>query len=236
MKNYLKWLILLAVAILFAVTNPAKSVYTDWLSAKVHQEISKEGVFTDFAGMFLPIDRIIDKHTTSRNFLFFSVFHTEVPDIGSATAVGILRQIIPISLDKNQKFSIYYNSRYGYSIVYPKDFVKAPPAGNGSGQQFYSPECGLTMSVFGCNNASEATIDDELLSAPEDLLYIYKKDNWAIISYIKDDTFFVEKEYCGSESINRLSISCPAEFKDKYDGLISFLVATFTPGNLNEAH
>lgn len=89
LKSYSKWLVLLAITILLAITNPTKSEYVDWLSAEVHQEISKEGALTSFVGTFLPIDKMISEHTVSRNFLLFSVFHTEAGDIGAVTAVGI---------------------------------------------------------------------------------------------------------------------------------------------------
>lgn len=132
MKGFSKWLVLLAVAILLAVTNPTKSEYVDWLSAKAYQEISKEGALASFVGILLPIDKIIREHTVSRNFLLFSVFHTKVQDIGAVTAVGIFKQIIPLPFDAGAGRQYVTDAHLGGGKEEPKKENSLPNSAAGT--------------------------------------------------------------------------------------------------------
>jgi len=58
-------------------------------------------------------------------------------------------------------YEIYHNTRFGYSISYPKDVLYPQgEADNGDGQKFLSKEADASLLVYGSQNLDDQTLEE----------------------------------------------------------------------------
>ncbi|ACK69746.1 conserved hypothetical protein [Gloeothece citriformis PCC 7424] len=104
-------IVLVAVGIAMGVTNPNPQAYINYMSEKLLTEGEKvfcqktEACQENSSGIVKNalaivrgkvarplIQTVIEESTTRQNFLLFSLYNTEVPDVGSIKTLGILNQ------------------------------------------------------------------------------------------------------------------------------------------------
>jgi hypothetical protein len=105
-------------------------------------------------------------------------------------SLGALVAIAPLlSAAGSADWKTYVNVRYGYSVCYPANLLKAQPeADNSDGRAFTGPG-GARLLVFGSNNVLQSSLADEAGAQARNYLgkrgkitYRAAKANWIVIS------------------------------------------------------
>lgn len=134
----------------------------------------------------------------------------------------------------------YYNSRYGFSVDYPGNYIRRKPPTNGDGQKFVSPNGKVDITVFGGNNISDSTIKDEynalLNENAGSVGYKALSDDWFVVSWIDNGTIYYQKTFLGSGCENTLLLAYPEDVKDQASPIVENMEASFKPGDLEECH
>lgn len=145
----------------------------------------------------------------------------------------------PVENDKEGYWN-YHNSRYGFNVNYPSYFSRANPPINGDGQQFYSPDEKIEITVYGCNVYDETTIEDEynnLLNEITDGVSFNKlADEWFVVSWIDEGFIYYQKTFSGEGSQNTLIARYQEEIKEEGNHIVEKMEASFKPGNLDDCH
>lgn len=84
------------------LTNPNKNEYINWSKEEIQSQSSnilEKGVM-GFLG-----EKIISNTTTTRNYIIFSIYKTEIEG-GKLTTLGIFKNFIPINKEKIKNKSI----------------------------------------------------------------------------------------------------------------------------------
>lgn len=88
------WLLFLFfILILMASTNPAKTEYVSWIK---EQALAKSDGFLETGAISLFGDPVFDSSTTSNNYVFFSVFTTDLPGSDEMKIIGLFHNFIPL--------------------------------------------------------------------------------------------------------------------------------------------
>ncbi|WP_434579173.1 hypothetical protein [Thermoanaerobacterium thermosaccharolyticum] len=89
-------IILLLLTIILAVTNPTKQDYIDWAKQTVvnNSNSNFEKAFVDLIG-----GSILNDVTTTKNFVIFSLFETNIDGTQKYITVGILKNFILLNND-----------------------------------------------------------------------------------------------------------------------------------------
>lgn len=109
-------IILAAIGIGMGVTNPKPEAYTEYMSEKLlaqgenflcketkacnqNAPVILQSAVTLFKGKIArpAIERVIEQSTTHQNLLLFSLYNTEVPDVGSIKTIGIFNHFFTYS-------------------------------------------------------------------------------------------------------------------------------------------
>ncbi|AJD26372.1 DUF4359 domain-containing protein [Clostridium botulinum] len=88
---------ILSILILSCVfTNPSKNEYVNWSKEQMQSQSSNilEKGLVGFLG-----DKIISNTTTTKNYIIFSIYKTEMEN-EKLTTLGILKNFIPINKEK----------------------------------------------------------------------------------------------------------------------------------------
>jgi len=78
-------------------------------------------------------------------------------------------------------FKTYVNGRFGFSILYPQNFVSNKPPANGDGLRFTSPDGNAALVAYGSNNANfslQELYNMEIKNIKGELGYKDMGDNW----------------------------------------------------------
>ena len=157
----------------------------------------------------------------------------------TASSKAYIPEIQPVEND-NEGYWNYYNSRYGFNVNYPSYFSRANPPINGDGQQFYSPDEKIEITVYGCNVYDETTIEDEynnLLNEITDGVSFNKlADEWFVVSWIDEGFIYYQKTFSGEGSQNTLIARYQEEIKEEGNHIVEKMEASFKPGNLDDCH
>jgi hypothetical protein len=128
-------------------------------------------------------------------------------------------------------YKTYANARYGYSISYPSDLLE--PQGesdNGDGQIFKNSAA--EMRVYGSNSVLGETLEKQyrelLKKFGKTLAYKTFRENFFVVSAIRNDKIFYQKTFENSDSV---FITFEIEYKKseraKYDKVVTKIVKSF---------
>jgi hypothetical protein len=109
-----------------------------------------------------------------------------------------------------------------------------PPPDNGDGI-CVRDSYGLVITCSGIGNVLENSLQSELKTSKagfEQITYSTKGKNWFVLSGFKGKNILYIKTFIGKEKINDLYLEYPKELKDKYDKIVSKVVRSFKPGDL----
>lgn len=94
-----------------------------------------------------------------------------------------------------QKWKIYHNARYGYSISYPADLLKpGGEADNGDGQRFSNRSIG--MNVYGTQMLLNETLlaeFNDVVEKSETVSYKVYRPDFFVVSGVDDGHIFYQK-------------------------------------------
>lgn len=157
----------------------------------------------------------------------------------AASSEAYIPELQPVENDKEGYWN-YHNPRYGFNVDYPYYFLRANPPINGDGQQFFSPDGKIEITVYGCNVYDETTIEDEynnLLNHNKDGLSFKKlSDNWFAVSWIDEGIIYYQKTFTGVGSKNTFLAKYPEESKEEGNHVVERMEASFRPGDLDNCH
>ena len=166
----------------------------------------------------------------------------------SVQAVAKTEEIKPEEADNNiggyiyegEDYNNYANSRYGFSIDFPKGFKICQPPENGDGLKFLSKDEKSSLVVYGENNIDEKTIQDRYrdqvnyIKQSSSISYQKLKDNWFVISWINNNQVYYSNSFIGEGSINSFIFECPEYQIDNYKEQIEHISYSFKAGNISE--
>gem|GEM_PF-1906748 len=102
LKKNMPLFIFLFIILLMAITNPNKDTYTNWVK---EQYISQNQNVNAKSLVALVGKEIINTSTKSSDFVVFSYYQTQV-DGKDIKAIGVLKNFIPLGMDKDTTRSI----------------------------------------------------------------------------------------------------------------------------------
>jgi hypothetical protein len=138
-------------------------------------------------------------------------------------------------------YVLYLNRRFGFFILYPKDFTQEPAQENKDWLSLVSPDGRAQLSIWGGNNESGQTIDTALARAIEDIhsniTYQRTNTDWFVISWEDPDSDDIgyQKTFLGIGSINTFRFVYPIEQRAVYDPILTRIARSFKPGNLTKS-
>ncbi|OOB76434.1 hypothetical protein AXF41_12215 [Clostridium haemolyticum] len=144
-----------------------------------------------------------------------------------------------INISDNQEMSTYTNSRFGFSINYPKNFTLKETSTNNDGAKMTLGKA--TIIVYGYNNV----LNDTAKSLYEEKLKNIKKecikekvlkDNYFLISWVDKDMIYYTKTVVGKESINSLTFNYPKNKREIYDSIAQQIEKSFKTPAVDATH
>ncbi|KUG03704.1 hypothetical protein ASZ90_018894 [hydrocarbon metagenome] len=157
-------------------------------------------------------------------------------DTGEPDVYFINREAAP----GHEGYCVYSNSRYGFYIYYPQELNPNRMPANGDGQAFTSNDTLISLTVFGSNLVSEEEIKDLYVDWMDtiqgDITYTVLEDNYFVISWLEGDTIYYQKTFAGSASQNTFIFSYPDDHDEDYQEAVEIMEASFTHGDLDQAH
>jgi len=119
------------------------------------------------------------------------------------------------------KYKTYNNSRFDYTVQYPSNLTKKKDSYNGDGCTFkiYNE---FEMKVWGSNlpgisGRDISSIYDEELNSGGTVTFNTTKDNWFVVSGLRNNNVFYTKQFVVNGESKVLYITYPISQKDKYD-------------------
>ncbi len=91
-KNIIIVLLLAVILVIAAMTNPKKDDYSNWVKEQLVQNTDGQ-LGKALTTLFAPT--IVNESTVAQNYVFFSVFRTDV-DKYHITTIGLFNNYIPI--------------------------------------------------------------------------------------------------------------------------------------------
>lgn len=91
----IKWLLLAAVLVALAVTNPPMPLYTAWAVHEIQTHAS--GILGALSSVFPgSLESAVASSTVRNNYLLFSIYHTNAMGY-HVTVLGLVNHFIPLS-------------------------------------------------------------------------------------------------------------------------------------------
>jgi hypothetical protein len=139
------------------------------------------------------------------------------------------------SVSDDSNWATYANSRFAYSICYPKNLLE--PQGespNGDGQKFLAKD-GAQLLVYGSNNALNESINDvfnrtasRLAGASGKVSYKAVKPAWFVLSGQHDSTIFYAKTLYTKDLILSFELTYDSSQSAVYNPVAAKLASCFT--------
>jgi hypothetical protein len=128
------------------------------------------------------------------------------------------------------KWKIYQNARFGYSIAYPSDLlVPRGEADNGDGQIFAGKSA--EMRVFGSNMLLNETMlkeFDAVVKERQNVSYKIYRKNFFVVSGASDGVIFYRKTIAKSGgAFVTFTIEYDESERETYDAIVTQIVKSF---------
>lgn len=145
-----------------------------------------------------------------------------------------LSSLLMVSLcaSAEQTYHTYSNSRFEYSISYPKELLfPQGEAENGDGQKFLSKEADASLLVYGSHNINAQTIKEryreESRGGTKVVSYRVLKDNWFVVSGYISGNIFYQKTILNNDQFKTFYFEYPETKKKTYDPVVKRLSSSF---------
>ncbi|EPZ41811.1 MULTISPECIES: hypothetical protein [Alicyclobacillus] len=138
------------------------------------------------------------------------------------------------SSTENSTYVSYTNSRYGFALRVPEQFVKQAPPADGDGQSWNSPDNAMQVRAYGQYNVNNDTVKSTLasLTTGKQATYQQTNQNWGVVSGTDGNQIFYDKVYVGATSVYILTMEYPASDKSQYASVVTNIANSFQPGSL----
>lgn len=219
------------------VTNASSSVSPEMLVSPSGLEGGKTYTTTDWR---VPVAKRHDwifaslitlaVMTIITGFVVFSIFQQFA---GSEVTENVTIETGEVKLaEKRVEYVTYSNSRFGYSVEIPVDYMLVNQLENGGGAVFRSPDGTAELRVFGSYNTDGWTPEDvcnislDFNGAENDVLFKVVKNNWYALSLSDGSMIHFEKGIVNSDRICGFVLEYPANEQVDYEPVINRLVET----------
>ena len=148
--------------------------------------------------------------------------------LSSINAIGICSPIVD-----NREYVRYTNSRFGFSIEVPKDFISQTPTTNNDGRRFLSEDGQAEIVASAIINIMDKTLSqlraDVVQQEKSAVSFVNEGDTWFVLSWNENSHIYYQKSFVNGKVISTMTICYPIEQREKYDMIIEHLEKTFTP-------
>ena len=103
MKKVMILISVVALLIVMAISNPNKTEYINWLKAQVVGQNNDDMLLQGIVA--LAGEPIINYATNIHNYVFLSVYNTNLSDIGEINVIGVFGNFIPLSNQNSKRHS-----------------------------------------------------------------------------------------------------------------------------------
>lgn len=141
----ISFVLILFVLVIMAITNPTKADYVSWIKEQATRQTDNSisaGLISLFGGT------LIDSETTTKNFIFFTIFTTNAENKNAVT-VGLFHNFIPSNMPSNQQNTSSSNTTQ--VAVQRNETTPAEPVTTNSTPIKPATKSGGTVRVVGSN-------------------------------------------------------------------------------------
>jgi len=134
------------------------------------------------------------------------------------------------------RYSLYVNTRYGFSIPYPsKLLVPQPPPGNNDGREFLSRDTSVHMSAWGTYNVMEETLAGRMAAEMADpgrtVTYEAMNNDWFVLSGFVEGRIFYMRTYLVDDIFYTFLIVYDPTLSDTFNPITAYISGEFSvPG------
>lgn len=142
-----------------------------------------------------------------------------------------------ITVFGQEKYRLYHNARFDYSVSYPLDIlIPQGEADNGDGQRFLSKDGRAEMLVYGSNNALKQTLQQAFAEASASrakdhpgrvVSYKVMRQDWFAISGTENGRIFYQKTFLKNGVFKTLGIEYDESQKAIYDSITTVISKSF---------
>ncbi len=137
-----------------------------------------------------------------------------------------------------EDFTIYYNSRFGFTVSYPARLGMDPAPENDDGRRFFDGE-GFVLTVYGSHNLLGLDVKEAAGAAKDffdEVTYEASGRRWFVLSGYSKGAIVYIKQWVGPDFLNCLVMEYPHERKKDYDQAVAAIARSFQPGELGYGH
>lgn len=133
---------------------------------------------------------------------------------------------------KAEEWDLYTNSRFGFSLSFPGNSTGTHPPNERSGRKFVSASKKFVLEVegglLGTGNL-ESFWKNSLAHYGESITYKVKKENWFVVSGVRDGEEFYNKVNVQGGNWAGFQISYPHAENKLYDPYVEKIAKSFQP-------
>lgn len=148
--------------------------------------------------------------------------------------MGGITNILGAEMTK-ENYIAYYNSRFGFSVDIPSDFIPQRPPENDDGRVFLSEDGQAEIRVSAGANILNWTIYDirDYLTdtAKGNITILGQGETWIAATWIDNESIYYNKSFISGDGEIQSSMNFiyPVEQRDRYDVVVEHLEETFKP-------
>ena len=141
------------------------------------------------------------------------------------------KEVVKKEVPKSISYSTYTNGRYGFSLIYPSDFVKGPEPANGDGLQFTGENGRVTLTASAGHNALMQSVQEMYEQAIQGKSCSYKNvgEDFFVLSWEENGVVNYEYRKVVNDIISGFIISYPKDMEDKYNPVVEKIYSSFKP-------
>ena len=121
----------------------------------------------------------------------------------------------------------YVNARFAYAIDIPEDFVWQRESDNGDGRKFTNDRLGMTITVWGAFNASNASMDDLFDSNDPTLVYKAEMPGEYVASWEENGMITYQHQLYAPDVLRTVEFTYPSSQRDSGDQIVEQVSSTF---------
>jgi len=137
-------------------------------------------------------------------------------------------------------FKTYFNQRFGIAALWPASFRAEPPPADSQGETWVSPNGQAILSVYGANNLSHYSPEQDAVAASRGWLVTLRTIEGNVVTvsgYIHNrQTIVYRRDVVGPGAIDTMSWTYPASEKGEWAGAVTQTAHAFKPGDVTRVH
>ncbi len=137
-------------------------------------------------------------------------------------------------------YRTYASPRFGFTTLRPSSFRAQPPAADGGGQAWTSPDGRASLAAYGADNIFGFSPRQDETAISHNMAVVYRNisGNIVTVSGYRDDgrTIVYERDVVGTGAIDTLYWAYPASQKARWNTAVTATAQAFQPGDVAIGH